>query len=114
MIILKIFPLWIMKWVSTHFTIFIEAANYGVQRVARNVEIYAKFTKDFNLNTAVFSKSYDVLFELGWQDSLYSLFVEIVLREYIKYVVPISDLRFLLKFFLDHSDSCFIALEFFE
>ena len=52
-IILKIFPLLSIKWVSTHFTIFIEAANYGVQRVARNVEIYAKFPKDFNLNTAV-------------------------------------------------------------
>ena len=66
--------------------------------------------------------AYDIFFALKWQYDLFFMFVLIILRNYVKQMVPISKQRFLLKFLPYHSANytfaefsrCYKLLECFE
>ncbi len=64
--------------------------------------MHAKSAKYFNRKSITVSFDY-VIFALGWQYGLYSVFVLVIFREYVKYIVPISVLNFLFKYFPDNA-----------
>ena len=65
--------------------------------------MHTKSVKYFNRKSSRASSFDFVIFALGWQYGLYSVFVLVIFREYAKNIVPISVLNFLFKCFPDEA-----------